>query len=65
MATKSVGAEVTWCCKLLQSLLPATGKVRSSIVTCSPVGHRVSRADNDECRHQWLVSTTWCMSSDK
>ena len=42
--TGSVGAEVTSCGKLFQSLLPATGNARSPIVT-SRVGRTVSRSD--------------------
>ena len=40
--TGSVEAEVTSCGKLFQSLLPATGKARSPMVT-SRVGRTVSK----------------------
>ena len=62
--TGSVGAEVTSCGKLFQSLLPATGNARSPIVT-SRVDRTVSRSDDDERRRRRLVSATRRMSSDR
>ena len=54
--TGSVEAEVTSCGKLMfQSLLPATGKARSPMVT-SGVGRTVSKADDDERRRRRLES---------
>ena len=47
--TGSVEAEVTSCGKLFQSLLPATGKAQSPMVT-SRVGRTLSKADDDERR---------------
>ena len=48
---------MTSCGKLFQSLLPATGKARSPMVT-SRVGRTVSKADDDERRRRQLVSST-------
>jgi len=59
-----VEAEVTSCGKLFQSLLPATGKARSPMVT-SRVGRTVSKADDDECRRRRLESVMGRMSSDR
>ena len=55
LKTGSVEAEVTTCGKLFQSLLPATGKARSPMVT-SRVGRTVSKVDDDERRRRRLES---------
>ena len=47
---------MTSCGKLFKSLMPATGKAQSPMVT-SRVGRTVSKADDDEARQSVLYSS--------